>query len=512
MRIERASTRVFVNTGVQYVRSILSAGILLYTSRLILAELGVDDFGLYSLIAGVIALLSFIKDSLASTIQRFLSFYQGKNDLSKQCDILSNSLVITLLISIGLVLLLFLCRKFVLTEFLNIDKSRVEAAYWVYNSMLFMLFFTMQSTSYFAVLIAHENIVYTSIIQMTDVILKLFISISLAYVGFDKLVYYACLIALVPLFDFVCYYIYCKKNYTECKRASVFKFKPYLFKELFVFTGWMVYSIGCIVGRTQGIAVLLNRFFGTALNASYGIAQQVIGQISFLSTSLINAMQPQIVKAEGAKDRNKMFQLSEMASKFSFLLFAWITIPSLFYMDRILQVWLGEIPDYAVSFCRYSLFGAWMDQFTMGLGVANRAIGKIKIYSIVTSTIKILTLPFAYLCLKMGMSAVSVMVCYVFFEIVCSLSRIVLLKIESGLSIMSFINNVFVYELIPVTVLLLIAYICSLLIPDQFFWVTYFIVGLFFILSIYCCGLTRTEKEMTVSFMHRLKVKLLQIF
>lgn len=110
------------------------------------------------------------------------------------------------------------------------------------------------------------------------------------------------------------------------------------------------------------------------------------------------------------------------------------------------------------------------------------------------------------------MSAVSVMVCYVFFEIVCSLSRIVLLKIESGLSIMSFINNVFVYELIPVTVLLLIAYICSLLIPDQFFWVTYFIVGLFFILSIYCCGLTRTEKEMTVSFMHRLKVKLLQIF
>ena len=181
MRIERASTRVFVNTGVQYVRSILSAGILLYTSRLILAELGVDDFGLYSLIAGVIALLSFIKDSLASTIQRFLSFYQGKNDLSKQCDILSNSLVITLLISIGLVLLLFLCRKFVLTEFLNIDKSRVEAAYWVYNSMLFMLFFTMQSTSYFAVLIAHENIVYTSIIQMTDVILKLFISISLAY-------------------------------------------------------------------------------------------------------------------------------------------------------------------------------------------------------------------------------------------------------------------------------------------------------------------------------------------
>ena len=232
-----------------------------------------------------------------------------------------------------------------------------------------------------------------------------------------------------------------------------------MFKELFVFTGWTVYSIGCIVGRTQGIAVLLNRFFGTALNASYGIAQQVIGQISFLSTSLINAMQPQIVKAEGAKDRNKMFQLSEMASKFSFLLFAWITIPSLFYMDRILQVWLGEIPDYAVSFCRYSLFGAWMDQFT--LGVANRAIGKIKIYSIVTSTIKILTLPFAYLCLKMGMSAVSVMVCYVFFEIVCSLSRIVLLKIESGLSIMSFINNVFVYELIPVTVLLLIAYICS---------------------------------------------------
>ena len=506
---DRASSRVFVNTGVQYIGSILSAGILLYTSRLILAELGIDDFGLYSLIAGIIALLSFIKDSLASTIQRFLSFYQGKNDLNKQCDILNNSLVITLLTSIGLVLLLFLCRKFVLTEFLSIDKSRVEAAYWVYNNMLLMLFFTMQSISYFAVLIAHENIVYTFIIQMIDVILKLFISISLAYVGFDKLIYYACLIALVPLFDFVCYYVYCKKNYVECQQASIFKCKSYMFKELFVFTGWTVYSIGCIVGRTQGIAILLNRFFGTALNTSYGIAQQVIGHISFLSTSLINALQPQIVKAEGAKDRNKMVQLSEMASKLSFLLFAWITIPSLFYMDRILQVWLGEIPDYAVSFCRYSLFGAWMDQFTMGLGVANRAIGKIKIYSIVTSTIKILALPFAYLCLKMGMSAVSVMVCYVFFETVCTLSRVLLLKMGSGLSVTSFINNVFVYELIPVAVLLAMTYICSLFIPEHFFLVAYFIVGLFFIFSIYYCGLTRTEKELTVSFMHRLKARYL---
>ena len=268
-------------------------------------------------------------------------------------------------------------------------------------------------------------------------------------------------------------------------------------------------GIGCIVGRTQGIAILLNRFFGTALNTSYGIAQQVIGHISFLSTSLINALQPQIVKAEGAKDRNKMVQLSEMASKLSFLLFAWITIPSLFYMDRILQVWLGEIPDYAVSFCRYSLFGAWMDQFTMGLGVANRAIGKIKIYSIVTSTIKILALPFAYLCLKMGMSAVSVMVCYVFFETVCTLSRVLLLKMGSGLSVTSFINNVFVYELIPVAVLLAMTYICSLFIPEHFFLVAYFIVGLFFIFSIYYCGLTRTEKELTVSFMHRLKARYL---
>lgn len=505
VRIEKASTRVLINTSVQYVRSILSACILLYTSRLILTELGVDDFGIYSLIAGVVALLSFIKNSLASTIQRFLSFYQGENDLNKQCDIMSNSLMISLLIGTVLVLALFLSGQFILTEFLNINSDRIEAAYWVYNSMLFTLFFTMQSTSYFAVLIAHENIVYTSIIQMIDVILKLFISISLSFVSFDKLSYYACMIASVSLFDFVCYYAFCKR-YAECRQSSIFNFKLKLFKELFAFTGWTVYSVGCIVGRTQGIAILLNRFWGTALNASYGIAQQVIGQVSFLSTSLINAMQPQIVKAEGTKDRTKMFQMSEMASKFSFLLFAWVTIPSLFYMDQILHIWLGKVPDYAVSFCQYSLFAAWMDQLTIGLGIANTAIGKIKKYSIIVSSIKILTLPFAYICLRLGMPAISVMICYILFETICAIVRIVLLKLESGMSISSFINNVFKYELVPIFVLLSTTFVCSLFIMDTYFFITYIISGLFFILSIYYFGLTHTEKNITRSFIYKFKM------
>lgn len=494
--IYRSSTRVLVNTIVQYVRSVVTILILLYTSRLVLLALGIEDFGIYSLIAGVVSLLAFIKDSLASTVQRYLSFYQGTGDLMKQTDILSNSFFIQLFISVFLVVILWYLEEPILQHFLNISPDRLEAAKGVYYCMLFMLFFTMQSAPYFALLIAHENIVYTSFVQVIDVLLKLFISFSLSSVSWDKLLHYACLMSLVPLFDYVCYSIYCKRKYEELKGTSILHVKRDVFKEMFSFTGWNIYSVGCIVGRSQGVSLLLNRFMGVTLNAAYGIAQQVTGQITFLSSSLLNAIQPQIVKAEGEGNRDKMFRLSEMASKFSFFLVGFVTIPSLFYMDRILSLWLGNIPDYAVMCCCYVLFAAWMDQLTIGLGIANKALGKIQTYSIVVNTIKILTVPFAYLCLQNGLSVDSVFACFVVFEIVCALARVILLKYQGGLSISRFCKNVFFYEIFPIVVLVGVSWACvRYVINDTYFLLTYFVVGVFFSLSIYCVGLTRSEKE-----------------
>ena len=179
------------------------------------------------------------------------------------------------------------------------------------------------------------------------VFLKLFVALYLSSVNFDKLSFYALCMTSIPIFEYACYCLYCRFNYAECRRIKLLDFDLTLFRDMFSFMGWNIYSVGCITGRTQGIAVLLNRYFGVVVNAAYGIAQQVTGQISFLSGSLLNAMQPQIVKAEGSKDRNKMFLLSETTSKFAFFLIGFVTVPTLFYMDEILALWLGIAPDYA---------------------------------------------------------------------------------------------------------------------------------------------------------------------
>ena len=493
--IRKSSTRAVVNTGVQYIRSIISVCILLYTSRLILSALGVKDFGLYSLILGVVSMLSFIKDSLAQTIQRYLSYYQGREDLEKQCKILNNSLLIQLLISVSLIVILFLLKDFVLYELLNIDAQRLEAASFVYSCMLVMLFFTMQSAPYFAVLIAHENIVYTSVIQIIDVFLKLFVALYLSSVNFDKLSFYALCMTSIPVFEYACYCLYCRFNYAECRKIKLLDFDLNLFREMFSFMGWNIYSVGCIMGRTQGIAILLNRYFGVVVNAAYGIAQQVTGQISFLSGSLLNAMQPQIVKAESSKDRNKMFLLSETTSKFAFFLIGFVTVPTLFYMDEILILWLGIVPDYASMACRYILLAAWMDQLTMGLGAANKAIGQIRKYSIIVNTIKIITIPVAWFCLRMGLSVESVFISFVVFEILCAITRIFLLKSQGDMSVCQFVYNVFLKEIVPIGCLFLSTWICYKLIPIKIFLLTYIISALIFCVAVINCGLTSFEKQ-----------------
>ena len=181
--------------------------------------------------------------------------------------------------------------------------------------------------------------------------------------------------------------------------------------------GWSVYSTGCIVGRTQGIAILLNRFFGTVVNAAYGIAWQVSGQLNFLSSSIQNATKPQLVRAEGANDRKKMFRLAEITSKFSFLLLAFISIPAIMEMDDLLSIWLKEVPENTVVFCQFIVLTNLADQLTIGLAYANEAIGKIRNYSLVVNSIKLLSLPAAFLFLHYGAEVIAVMYCILGIEL-----------------------------------------------------------------------------------------------
>lgn len=501
----KSSSRVVVNTLAQYVRTVLAIVIVLYTSRVVLANLGVDDFGIYSLVGGVISMLAFVRRNLSRTIQRFLSYNHGSGNKEMVVQIFNNSVCTQLIISLALCALLLLCTPLIFEHLLNIAPERIDAARIVYYLMLVNLFFHMQSAPYEAALIARENIVFSSVVSVIDAILKIPVALSLIYISQNKLEWYSVMMASIVILNFLVYWIYCKRKYDECRHFSFLSFDMKLFREMFSFLGWGVYGTMCLTGRTQGVAILLNRFFSTAINAAYGLGGQVAGQVQFLSSALTTAINPQIIKAEGSGDRQKMFRLAEISCKFSFILMSILAIPAIIYMNEILNIWLKDVPPYTNMFCRMIILSELIDLTTLNLNTANQAIGNVKVYSICINTIKILTLPFAWLVLSMGIEPFGVMIVYVVFESICAITRLVFLKITVNLSIKKYFANVFAGILPVFLVNLLTCIIISKFLIGWYFILGFVVSAIVSISVVWTIGLHNDERTIIIHVVNRFK-------
>lgn len=504
--IQKNSTRLIVNTGAQYCRTVINLILSLYSTRLILNALGLADYGIFTLIAGVVAMLAFMTNAMVTTTQRFMSYHQTKSDLTTQQAIFSNSVIMHLGMSLVVLVILEIVGLFLFDGFLNIKPERVHAAKIIYQCAIAMILMSFVTSPYKALLISHENIVYTSVIEVCDGVMKVLIAVALTMWGTDKLIMYGYLMFAIYLLDFLAYSTYDFRKYKECIWPRLKFFNRKYVKSMSSFIGWQLYSTGCVVGRTQGTAIIINRFFGTVINAAFGIALQVSASVSFVSSSLMLAINPQIVKAEGGGDRTRMIQLAEVASKFSYLLLACIVIPITFVLPTILKLWLGEVPEYAVLFCTVILITALIDQITLGLGTANQAIGNIGPYALSVNTIKILTVPILWLLLKMGISIQNAIWCYAAIEFVCALARLPFLKRTGGLKIRQYSHNVFL-KIIPPTVYL--AGVCCLLklagLKFGYYLLSLLpILGVYFIM-IYRISLTHSEQGIVGGIMQSIK-------
>lgn len=498
-----STKRVFYNTLSQYIRTVIAVVVTLYTSRIVLHNLGVDDYGIYNLVAGVIALLSFFSDSLSTTTQRYLSFNQGRGDQSMMNKIFNNSVFTQTVISFVLCIALYLCTPIVFGSMLNIPPNRIGAAKAVYYFMILSLFANFQSTPYKAALIAHENIVYASIVQILDALLKIPIAVSLIYISQDKLIWYSGLSFCIVLMNFFFYFAYCFIKYDECKSLKIRDFDISLFKDMFSFMWWMIYSSGCVAARTQGIAIFLNRAFTTAVNAAYGIGQQVAGQFAFLSNALTTAMRPLIIRAEGAGDRDKMFRLCEISCKMAFILLGCVSIPAIIHMDDLLSLWLVDVPQYAIMFCQYFLIACWIDELTLSLMFANQAVGNVKVYSLWVNTIKITTIPLTWLLLKLGYGPDVVMIGYVLIETICMISRLVFLRINIKLNVRQFIRNVISPVIIPVATTICVSIYISYYLHGWLSLINFVISPILLILLLFLIGLNSEEKTIIYSLIHK---------
>ena len=453
------SQRIIVNTIAQYTRTIINVCLSLYSTRLILSVLGQSDYGIYSVVAGVVAMLSFVTNALVITTQRYLSFYHGKKDIHQVSLVFGNSMLLHFFI--GLLVAGGLCAfgPWITHDFLNIEVARKGAALFVYFAAVAMLFISFITAPIRALFVARENIIYTSVVDVIDGVLKLLIAIVLSKISYDSLISYSGLLVCISTFNLLAFVIYAAIKYPEFHCPRIKEFDKEHIRGLSNFAGWTVYSTGCVIARNQGISVVLNLFYGTLVNSAYGVAQQVSGAVQFLSTSILNAMNPQIMKAEGAGERNKMLHLCELASKYAFLLLSLVAIPLVAEMDTILQIWLGDVPEHAVMFCQFILVAAMCDQISIGLTSANQAIGELRTYNIVFYTLKLFVVVIGWICLKCNLPISSIMWSYVVIEMLTSLLRLPLMKHIAKIDISRFCKNVFLRIIVPCLTMVIVCYL-----------------------------------------------------
>ncbi len=491
-----AGNKVIINTGILYGRMLLTMGVSLYSTRLVLNALGSTDYGIFSLVAGVIAMLAFLNSAMATSTQRYLSFHQAKDDSTLLRKVFTNSLMLHVLIGLIIVIFIEVAGLFLFNGFLNIPSNRIESAKFIYHFMAGSIFFSISVVPFIASLNAHENMIWIAFVSIIEALLKLGVALLLLNSQNDKLLMYGLLTALISLLILISHMIYCLKNYRECTLYKFWKFDKILIKEMTSFAGWNLFGSLCTLSRVEGFTILLNLFFGTVVNAAYGIANQVAGQLGFFSITMLQALNPQIMKSEGADNRERMLRLSLIASKFSFFLLAVIAIPIIFEMNLILKFWLKNVPEFTIVFCRLILIGTLINQLTIGLQSALQATGKIKFYQIVVGSLILLNLPIAYFLLKLGYPAYSALISYIVIEFFACSFRIYFLKKVGGLSISDYFDKVIFREVIPVLSSVFICYLITSNFSCSYrFLITAAFSSTIFISSIYFVGLCEDEKE-----------------
>ena len=386
--------RIAKNTAVLYFRVIITLFLTLFSTRYVLLGLGSEDFGTYNLIAGVVALFIFISGTMAATTQRFISYEFGStHDITKVAKVFNTSIILHFLIAIFIFIVIISTGIILIDNVLSIPTSNIEQAKIVLLSVAIGLIWTIISVPFEATLMAHENILFYAIIQLLSVFTKFGIALLLLIIDNNRLIIYAILMAGVPLLVLICQAIYCFKNYKEThinKRYLILRNNPYI-KPMTSFASFALFgNIGWTV-RTQGFSIILNIFWGVIINAANGIANQVSAALLTFSSSLTTSLRPQLIQAAGENNNKRLIQLTKAACKYPFLILSLIGIPIFIIMPYVLELWLTDVPEYSILFCRILILDVMLNQSTLGLALIMDAKGKIKLLHSLIGTSLILT-------------------------------------------------------------------------------------------------------------------------
>lgn len=407
------ANRVLKNTLILYAKTGVTMFLSLYTTRVVLRELGADGFGVFVLIGGIIAMFGFLNGSMAAATQRFMSYAHGKEDDHEQQDIFSISLVLHSAVAVIAVLLLLSIGPLLFAHVLKIDAAHLETARILYNVVALSVIFPVLAVPYQAVIIARENMLMLALVGFLESLLKFGVAIYITHASGDKLLIYGILMAAIPAILLLTQGLVCHARYTECRFGLTGIRNRRLTREMLSFGGWSFLGSATSFLTQNGRGIVLNSFFGTTVNTAQGISNQISGQLSVLAQSLDRALNPAIVKCEGAGQRDRMLRLVMTGTKLTFSLKAVVIIPVIIEMPLLFSIWLVDVPEYAIAFTRIYLIQNLIETYSVGLSVALTAVGKIKGYSIVSSAVYSLALPLSIVAFLIGFEPESIYLIFV---------------------------------------------------------------------------------------------------
>ena len=486
--------RIAKNTLLLYFRTLLIMAITLYTSRVILNALGVEDYGIYNVVGGVVAMFSLVSGSLSNAISRFITFELGRGDIKKLNTIFSTSVNIQIGISVIVLLLGVLIGGWFLNAKMNIPPDRMIAANWVLCCSLLMFCINLISLPYNACIIAHERMAAFAYVSILDATLRLLVCYLITVSPFDKLISYAVLLVIVALIIRMVYGIYCNRRFEECHYRLVYDRS--LLKQMGSFAGWQFLTNCCWMFNTQGVNILINLFFGVTLNAARGVATQVDSAIQQFVNNFMTAVNPQITKDYASGQIKEMFMLVCRGAKFSYFLLLLFAVPVIFEADYILKLWLKNVPEYAVVFLRLTIIGSMVNMLGGTSLTACMATGKIKRYSIWISSVGVLVFPLTWIAFKCGLPVESTYIIFIIVYIGVNIVRLYIMKGLLHFPPMLFVREVIFKICIVTPFVLLPPYIPIYFMTESFgrLIVTTFVSLISSCLFIYAIGLSKQEQ------------------
>ena len=494
------------------IRMVIVLAITLYTSRVILNVLGVEDYGVYNVVAGFVTMFGFFNSSLSNGVQRFYNYELGRNGEEGARRVYNMALLIQVLLAIIIVLPTEVFGLWYLHNKMVIPEGRMIAAEWIFHLSLLTFVLQIIQVPYTAAVMAHERMDFYAVISVLDVLIKLGVLFVISFLKSDALIMYGVLIAIVALLNLLLYLLYCKRNFSEIKIENVFRAS--LFKEMLSFSGWNVFGTLGHMLKDQGVNLILNFFCGPIVNAARGIANQVNGGLQSFVTNITIPVRPQVVQSYSQGNINRSLNLTCTISKLSCYVLLVMSMPIMLEIDYVLHIWLGDnVPTYTAIFVVIIVLNSFISNLNSAVSGLVHASGKMKVYQLCGGTISLVSVVFVYIAMLIwNIPSIALFVLLVLDIIRQIVALMVLKSIVSEFSLMKYFHGV----VIPFIAVALLSMVIPLLahhfIPGGFlrFCIILIVSVLSVVVSVYVVGLNKNEKDIISNILNNLKTKLVK--